>query len=232
MLLLSLLQGVLCQINLVRFEFRIPYANALSLEEGVGHRAADHEPVDFVEQAVDDGDLVGDFRSAEDGDERPFRVFHRLGEKEYLLGEEHPRRARQNRRDARGGGMRPVHGAEGVLHEDVGQAGQLLRKSRIVRFFFRMETQIFKQENAARRERLGQRFDFSTNAVGGHLDRPTQKFLETLGRGFEAVFRRWLSFGTSEVRAEDERSAALEEIIQGWESFADARVVSDRPLLA
>ena len=42
---------------------------ALRVEEGVGHAAADDDGVGLVEEVVDDLDLVGDFGSADDGDE-------------------------------------------------------------------------------------------------------------------------------------------------------------------
>lgn len=50
------------------------------LLEGERHGAADDQRVDFVEQVVDQLDLVGDLGAAEDGEEGPRGVLERLGE--------------------------------------------------------------------------------------------------------------------------------------------------------
>ena len=91
MFFLGLLQRVFRQIEFVELDSGIADADSLRFEERIGHGAADHEPVHLLEKVVDDGDLVGDFGSAEDRDEGPFRVFHGFGEEEDFLAPEEAR---------------------------------------------------------------------------------------------------------------------------------------------
>ena len=53
---------------------RLPRLDTDRPEEGAGHRAADDQRVDLGQQLLDDVDLAGDLRAAEDGDERLFRI--------------------------------------------------------------------------------------------------------------------------------------------------------------
>ena len=87
-------------VELVVFDERLADRQAARLEERVGHRAADHQPVDFREQILDDLDLVGHLRAAEDRHERPLRRLERVSEvAELLLHQQPGRRARHVMRD-------------------------------------------------------------------------------------------------------------------------------------
>ena len=65
----ALASAALGDVDLVGFDEGFAGGLALRVEEGVGHAAADEEGVGFVEQVVDDLDLVGDLGAADDGDE-------------------------------------------------------------------------------------------------------------------------------------------------------------------
>src|SRR6188474_2010970 len=59
---------------------------SLSLEEGVRHRTADQKFVDFsFDEGFDDRDLVRNFRTAKDRDERTLGIIQSLAEKLELL---------------------------------------------------------------------------------------------------------------------------------------------------
>ena len=68
------------RVDLVLLEQALADLVALSLEEGEDHAAADEEPVDRVEQVVDDAELVGDLGAAQDDDVRALRVAGELAQ--------------------------------------------------------------------------------------------------------------------------------------------------------
>ena len=59
---------LLREFDLVFFDQRLAGGLALGLEERVGHRAADQQLVDDLQQVLNHFDLVGDFRAAENRD--------------------------------------------------------------------------------------------------------------------------------------------------------------------
>ena len=61
------------------------HRHAERLEERVGHRAADDQPVDPRQHALDDLDLVRHLGAADDGDERPLGIAQRHAEIGELL---------------------------------------------------------------------------------------------------------------------------------------------------
>ena len=64
--LACLIEEVLGGVDPIRFDQRVADCNPLRLQEGVRHRAADEQRVDFAEQVVDDRDLVRHLGAAED----------------------------------------------------------------------------------------------------------------------------------------------------------------------
>ena len=88
---------------------------ALGGEERVGHGAADEHRVGDGEHVPDEADLVGDLEAAQHDHERPRGVAEQAPEHLDLLGHEQAGDRGQVVRDALGGGVRPVRGAEGVV---------------------------------------------------------------------------------------------------------------------
>ena len=85
------------------------------------------------QQVLDDVDLRRHLRPADDGDERALRVAERLAQVVELLLHQVPgRRLGHVLGDAVGGGVGAVGGAEGVVHVDVGQRGELLGEAGVV----------------------------------------------------------------------------------------------------
>ena len=124
--------------------------------EGVGHAADDDQRVDLVEQVVDDVDLAGDLGAADDGDEGLFGRFESLAEVgDFLFHQQAGDGGLEEVRDALGGGVGAVRGAEGVVDVDLGERGQRLGEGRIVGFFFGVVAQVFKQQHLAGLELAG-----------------------------------------------------------------------------
>ena len=94
---------------------------ALGLEEREAHRAADQDRVGLLEERLEHADLVRHLRAADDRHQRALRVLEDAVEGRDLALEQAPRRGRQQVRDALGGGVRPVGGAERVVDVDVGE---------------------------------------------------------------------------------------------------------------
>ena len=123
---------------------------ALSVEEGIGHATSDENGVGFFEQVVDDADLVGDFGTADDGDEgfvgRGESLAH-IGE--LFFHEQTGSGLRDEVGDAFGGGMSSMGAAEGVVDVDVAEAGELPCEVGVVGLFLGMEAEVLEEESLA-----------------------------------------------------------------------------------
>ena len=111
-----------------------PTALAARGDERVAHRAADEDGVGELEEALDDADLVGHLRAAENRDERALGGAEDPRERRDLALEQQPGGgARDVVHDALGGRVRAVGGAEGVVDVGVGERGEARRQRGVVR---------------------------------------------------------------------------------------------------
>ena len=85
----------------------------------LGHLAADQELVRPLAELLQDADLVLDLEPADDDDERTLDLAEELAELGQLALEQQAGVGGQEVRDALGGGVRAVRGAERVVHVDV-----------------------------------------------------------------------------------------------------------------
>jgi hypothetical protein len=67
---------------------RVAHLDALGNQERERHPAADEQGVHAVDQPVDDAELVGDLRAAEDRHERPLRLGEHAGKRLDLAGQQ------------------------------------------------------------------------------------------------------------------------------------------------
>jgi hypothetical protein len=88
----GLVQELLGQFDLVLLAERLTDAHRPGFQEGVSHPTADDEDVHLVEQALDDVDLRGDLRAADDGHEGAFRVGQGFPKVLDLFHHQEPRR--------------------------------------------------------------------------------------------------------------------------------------------
>ena len=114
-----------------------------------------------------------------------------------------------------------------VIHVNLGERRQLLREFRNVLFLLRMEAQVFEQQHAAVLKRLRRRFRLRTNAIGREGHGLAQQLRQARGSGFETVFGIHLALGAAQVRGQDQPSAALHYVLNGWQGGLDARVIGD-----
>ncbi len=173
-------------------------------------------------------DFVGDFRAAQHGDERPVGIRNGFAEIRQLFFHQQTGRSLSHElRDAHHRRMRSMRGAKRIAHEhSIAQVGKLLRKSGIVGLFLRMETHIFEQQHFPIAQRFRFRFSFRTHAIGDKRYRLAKQFLQARCHRRKAVLRVHFAFGPSEMRGENQASAAAHRQLQRRQRLADARVVA------
>ena len=206
----------------------------MSFEEGVGHAAADENGVDLGEQMVDHLNLVRDLRAAKDGDERLGRSGERLAHVVQLFFHEQAGdRMLHEVSNALSRSVCAVRGSEGIVHVNLAERGELLRKGGIVGLFFGVEAEVFEQQHLAVFELIRELARKVANTVGRegdvHLfaDGVVEHDAEAIDDGPQAVLRARLALGTAEVGAENDLGAMTKCELDGRQGFADARVIED-----
>ena len=187
----------------------------------------------FVEQVVDDLDLVRDLRAADDRDKRADGMLHRVAEiLQLLLHEEAGRAFADGADDAVHRRVRAVGRPERVVDVEVGQLGQLPRKHRVVLLLRGVEAQVLEQHDVAAGMRLGHRRRGGlADAVAGEHDRPAQQRGQRRDQRLQAELRRDLALRPSEVRGEDDGRALVERVLNRRQRGPDPRVVADHAVL-
>ena len=175
-------------------------------------------------------DLVGNLRAAQHGDERPFRIRNRLTEiGELLFHQQAGGRLANKLRDAHNRGVGAMGGAERVAHEKlVAERRELLRKLRIVGFFFGMKADVFEQQHVAIAKRLALRFALRRPHNRRRI-RPASREARAAGRRRAArlYFGFTLPFGPAQMRGKHQTCAALDGQTKSRQRLADARVVAN-----
>ena len=120
-----LVEQLLGEIEAVGLDERLARLETHRLVERARHRPADEQRVDLGQQRLDDVDLAGDLRAAEDRDERPLRVLEGAVEVVDLLLHQQARdRRRQVLGHAFGGRVGAVRGPERVVHVQIAELRQ------------------------------------------------------------------------------------------------------------
>jgi len=221
-------QDLLGVVDTRRVKQRLADLVALSLDEGEGHAAADDEFVDLREQAVDDADLVRNFRSAEDRDERSFRIIESLAQVLDLLLDEEACHAGKGMGHALCRGMGSVGGAKCIVHIEFCVRCQLGAEHRVILLLFSMEAKVLEENDVAGHHRLARLLNFGAYTVGEEWNVLAKQFGQTACHRFQAEFGFRLTLRAAEVAAEDDGCAVLKQVLDGGEGLYDAPVVGDR----
>ena len=128
---------------------RVAHRVTLRVQEREAHRAADHERVGELEEAVDDGDLVRHLRPADDRDERMAGMLEDRPQRAHLAFEQAPRGAGQQVRDALRARVGAVRHAERIVDVDVRQLRQRPCELGIVARLARLEAHVLEQQDLA-----------------------------------------------------------------------------------
>jgi hypothetical protein len=222
------------ELELVLLDEALARRDALRAEEGVRHRPADAHRVGLGEQVLEDLDLVGDLRAADEGDEGPRGVAERLAEVlDLLLDQEPGRLLLHEPRHAGGRRVGAVGGAERVVHPDVGDRGELLRERLVVLLLLRVEAEVLEEQDLTVLEVLHELLHPVADAVVGEDDVLLQQLGQALRRGLEGELLPILGLPlrAPQVRGQDHLRLVVDGVADRRERSPDPRVVGHPPLL-
>ena len=80
--------------------------------------------------------------------------------------------------------------AEGVVHVEVGEAGQRLREGRVVRLLAGVEAQVLEQQQVARPQLVDRHLTPGPERVAGHAHRAPEQLAEPLRDRLAGAARR------------------------------------------
>src|SRR5688500_9266890 len=121
--------------------------------------------------------------------------------------------------------MRPMCGAERVVHVQIGQRRELLRKLGIVLFFFWMKSQILEKHHTAGRCSCNGRLCSSADAILSEHNGTPKQLRQVRHDGLQTVFRIDLALWTPEMRRENCGRALLQHVPNRRQGCTDTRVV-------
>ncbi len=150
------------------------------------------------------------------------------GQRRHLALQEVAGGGRQQVRDALGGGVGAVSGAERIVDVDIGEPRQGLGEGRIVCLLGGMEPQVLEEDDIAVGHARDQRLDAGAHAVGRHRDGGAEQLREPDGRGPQRALRSDPALGAAEVRAQDHARSPGAQVLDRRQSRPDAGVVRHR----
>ena len=219
-------------VELVLLEEALADLVALGLEEGEHHAAADEQLVGLAEQVVDDAELVGDLRAAEDHDVGPRGVDGQPAQHVDLGGHQAAHRGRQPQRHVVHGGLLAVHHPEPVGDERVGQVGQLPGERRpdlvVLAGLAAVEADVLQHRDLAVLEPGHRLVGALPHRVGGEGDVLAEQLTEPLGHRPQGVLRVGRAVGTAQVGDHDDAGALVGERLDRRHAGLDPPLVGDR----
>ena len=211
--------------QLVRLDEGLAHGHTPGGQERIGHAAADQEFIHFRQQVREDADLVADLGAADNSGKGTLRMGNGAAEEADLLFQEEARRAGQEVCHSLDRRVGPMRNAEAVIHIQIGQGGQFFCEIQVVLFFFRMETQVFQEQDLARFQLGRRRFRFRADTVCRERDRLSQQFFQMPGHGGQGIFRIHLPFRASEMRHQNDSGAVPDQILDRRQGRSHAVVV-------
>ena len=125
---------------------------------------------------------------AQDGDEGARGIAQGLAHDGDLLLDQQPGVGGQVGGDAGGGGVRAMHGAEGVGDVDLGHAGKLLGELGVVLLLALVEAEVLKQHDLARLQRGGLGLGVLADDVGAMTTSMPSSSARRLATGLRLSF--------------------------------------------
>src|ERR1022692_353229 len=230
--LLCFLQQLPRQVHFVGLKQRLADLMSLSLQESVGHAAADNERIDLVHQVPDHADFVANLGAAEDRHKRRLGMLQRVAQiPQLFLHKQASRRLRHELRNTHSGCLPPMRRAERIIHVEVRQASQLLGELLVVRFFFGVKPQILQQQGLTLFQLRGHLLRLRSHAVGpeAHVLAASQLFVEHHAQPFrhrlQTHLQVGLAFRPAQMRSQNQSRAVAQRVLDGGQRFADARIV-------
>ena len=126
--------------------------------------------------------------------------------------------------------MRPVRGAKGIVHIDLGQRGEVGGEDLVSLLLCLVEAEVFEEADAA----FGQVADDLLGAIADALFGEDDFGVEELGEVDRDGLERELgvvALGPSKVASEDDAGPLLTQVVDGGEGRGDAGVIGDDAIL-
>ena len=127
--------------------------------------------------------------------------------------------------------MGAVSRAKGIVDIEVGKRSQLTAKAGVVFFFFRPETQVFKQHDLAGLQRGGQCAGALPRHVLRQLDGLVQKLAQARGDRAQRIFGVDLALGPAEMGTQNDGRPLGQKVADGGQGRRDAGLVGDDAVL-
>jgi hypothetical protein len=218
-------------VELVLLEEAPADLEALGREEGEHHPTADQQPVGLAEQVVDDPQLVGDLRAAQDDGVGPFRVLGEPAQHGDLGGDQAAHGVREPLRDVVHRRLLAVHHTEAVADEGVGQLRELVGERAadgvVLAGLALVEADVLQHRDLA----VGQAGHHGVRRVpDGVLGEPhlgAEQLGEPGRHRAQGVPRVRGALGTAEMRDDQHPGAGRGELGDGRHAGPDPAVVGD-----
>ncbi len=204
-------------------------ADALRRQKGIRHSPADDHGVHFAQQTLNHLDLVGHLCAAQDRHERFLRRVEHPAQVFDLLLHEETGGGRQVLGHAAHGDVLVLHGAEGVIHVEVAQSGQLAREPvgdlLVLLLFLRMEPQVLQQHDVPRLHLSHCALHLRSDAVLHHRNLLAEQLLQANRHRSKRILRIRLSLRPAQVRHQDQPPPAIEHVPDALQGGLDPRIV-------
>src|SRR4029453_11728036 len=121
--------------------------------------------------------------------------------------------------------MRPVRGAESIVHIKIAQLGKRLGEFWIVRLLIWLKPNILEQGGIAILHVLNDFLRHITNGVMTENDGLMNERMQKFANWPKRIFLNRLALGPSEMRHQNGFRAVFAQVIDGRQAFADAGVI-------
>ncbi len=218
------------QVELVVLVEAVAHGDALGLEEGEAHGAADEDGLRMTDEVADEPDLLRDLGAADHGHQRPLGVVRDAGHGLEFLHQQEPGgdavRVEEGHHAAHRG-VGTVGGAEGVVDVGVRQAGQGQGELLPVPHLAAVVTQVLQHQDLAGLEGGGFGLHLLAHDAAGHADVEALRLQPGADRG-QAVGRLdAFALGAAQVRGQHHAGAIVQEVLQGGQGLTDPPGVLD-----
>ena len=218
-------------LDLVLLEQAAADLVALRLEEGEDHAAADQQRVRLGEQVVDDAELVGHLRAAEDDHVRTLRLVGQPVQHVELGLHQAAHRRGQLEGDVVDRGLLAVDDPEAVADEGVGQLGELAGEGApdlvLLAGLAGVEADVLQHRHLAVVETGHGLGGALPHGVGRERDLAAQQLTEAPGHRLQGVRRVGFALRATEVRGHDHPGAGVGQPPDGRDAGPDPAVVGD-----
>ncbi len=209
---------------------RLADADALRVQEGVGHAATDHQRLHLGHEVFQKVDLGRDLGAADDRDHRTLRRFQRLVERVDFRLHGAAGIGRQLVADAFGRSVRAMRRRERVIDPQVAELGEFLDKRRIVLFLALVEAGVFQAQHVAVLHRRDRRRRDLADAILGESDRTLDHARQRRRDRLQRVLRIG-SLRPAEMGQQDDLAALVRNLGDGRHDAFKAGVVGDDALV-